>query len=112
MKIEIHRVSILEPSRPTPTQYTERCSTPDGVVHTGPGCIGTAARHMIGRGVSPRASMRVLRDGKVVLTGRIEAFARQAWGGQARDPHPRNWTPHPDDVLPPKLQAWWESQQG
>lgn len=111
MKIEIHRVAILEPSRPTADRYVERCSTPDGVIHTGPGCIGTAARHMIGRGVSPRASMRVLRNGKVVLSGKIEAFALLGWGGEKRDPLPRRWAPHPNDVLPPKLQAWWESKQ-
>lgn len=106
MKIIIERVNTL-PS----AGGTERCQTADGVVHTGPGCIYAAARHLIGRGVSPRASLRVIRDGKVVLTGRVETFAALNWGGAERDPMPRKWIPDPRYPLAPALQKWWESRQ-
>ena len=106
MKIIIEKVSALPMAN-----GTERCETSDGVIHSGPGCVYIAARHLIGRGVSPRASLRFVRDGKVVLTGRVEAFALQTWGGNLVDPSPRKWVPDPRYPIPPALQAWWESKQ-
>jgi hypothetical protein len=106
VKIVIEKVTAL----PT-VGGTEKCQTADGVVHTGPGCIYAAARHLIGRGVSPRAHLRFIRNGQVCLTGRVETFAARNWGGAERDPHDRKWVPDPRYPLPPLLQAWWESNQ-
>lgn len=111
MKIEIIRVEHLPPSKMDASTVVERCRTPDGVVHTGPGCVYKAARHLIGHGVAPKTRMRTIRDGKTCMNGTVEAFAKQTWGGATRDPFHRPWKPHPDEVLPPALAAWWEKQQ-
>jgi hypothetical protein len=108
MKITIVRVAILPPAVPSPSVRTERCETSDGELHTGPGGLYKAARHLISTGVSPKARMRVTRDGKVVLSGTVDAFARRTWGGDTRDPDSRPWVPYPGDVLPPALAAWWQ----
>lgn len=107
MKIEIVRVEHLPPSHQSISTVNERCRTPDGVVHVGPACVGKAARHLIAHGVAPKTRMRTTRDGKTVLSGTVEAFAKQTWGGATRDPLPRVWAPHPDEVMPPKLEAWY-----
>lgn len=111
MKIEIVRVEHLPPSRLTPGSVTERCKTPDGVVHTGPSCVHKAARHLIAHGVAPKTRMRTVRDGVTVLNGTVDAFARITWGGETRDPFHRVWAPRPEEVLPPLLQAWYEAKQ-
>lgn len=105
MKIVIERVTAM----PT-IAGKERCETSDGVVHTGPSAIYDAARHLISRGVSPRASLRFVRDGKVCLSGRVEAFASQTWGGNLVDPKSRKWVPDPRYPLAPALQAWWDAR--
>lgn len=108
MKIEVVRVEHLPPAHASIETVTERCRTPDGVVHTGPACIHKAARHLIAHGVAPKTRMRTIRDGKTILTGTVDAFALVTWGGATRDPFHRPWQPRPEEVLPPALATWYE----
>lgn len=106
----VRRVNILPDSvTSSGTVRNERCQTDDGVIHTGPGCTGAAARHLIAIGVPPSTQLEFLRDGKPVLLGTVHAFAIRAWGGVNRDPFYRPWAPHPDAEIPPKLAEWYAS---
>jgi hypothetical protein len=87
---------------------SEQCVTPDGVAHTGPGCCGAAARHLISKGTSPKARIRFKRDGQTVMSGTIDSFAQKMWAGADRDPAMRKWRPDPRFPLPPKLASWWK----
>lgn len=88
------------------TGGTERCTTSDGVVHSGASCVHKAARHLISQGHSPTKKLQVLRDDKVVLSGTIHAFAVVTWGGDSKDPLLVNWRPFSGDTPPPRLAAW------
>lgn len=111
MKITIVRVEHLPPAHQSISTVNERCQTPDGVVHVGPACVYKAARHLIAHGVAPKTRMRTIRNGMTCLTGTVDAFARQTWGGSTKDPFHRAWAPHPEETLPPALAAWWEGIQ-
>lgn len=115
MRVVINRVDMLPP-RPGNGAvdgvgvYVEQCQTPDGVIHSGPGCVYRAARHLIGKGVAPKTRMKVYRDGKAILIGTLHAFAIKTWSGRDRDPLEIKWKPHPNDQLPPALAAWYAAQ--
>ena len=108
MKIEIVRVEHLPSAHQSISTVMERCRTPDGVVHVGPACVSKAARHLIAHGVAPKTRMRTIRNGQTALSGTVESFAKQTWGGATRDPLPRVWVPYPDEVLPPALKTWYD----
>lgn len=114
MKIVIERVTALPAkigaAKGGGTTRVQRCQTADGVVHSGDNCIFAAARHLIARGVSPRAHLRFIRDDKVALTGRVEDFAALTGAGGELEPRIRKWSPHPDYPLAPALQAWWDAR--
>jgi hypothetical protein len=99
VKIQILRVQL---------SGSESCTTPDGVTHTGPGCCGAAARHLISHGTSPNVRLRFMRGDRVSLSGTVDAFARQSWAGSDKDPGMRKWRPDPRFPLPPKLASWWK----
>lgn len=103
--MKIKRASVIVTIMPT-VNATEHCQTEDGVDHSGPSGIYKAARHLISEGCDPKRRMDVLRDGKVVLSGTVHAFAHQTWGGAAKDPAPARWRPLPMENLPPRLAAW------
>jgi len=100
-KIRVYRLYIAG---------SENAAFKDGEIFSGPGCIYDAARHLIAEGAPPSANLRVLRGDSVVLTGTIEAFALQMWGGAGRDPYSRPWRPSPWTQMPPLLAKWWESR--
>lgn len=89
------------------------CITPDGVRHSGNGCIYDAARHMIAKGTDPKTPLRVYKDKQKILSGSLDAFARLAWKGGNADPFSRLWRPNPlAGPMPPALAAWFAAAHG
>jgi hypothetical protein len=77
-----------------------------GETWTGGNALGDLARSLIGREQDPATPMVLVRDGVVVLTGTVHAFARRAWQGAEADPDFGKWRPHPLGKYPAALLAW------
>ena len=86
----------------------ETVRTPDGETHRGNGALYVAARHLIATGTDPAAPMVVGWEGKApsFTPASVGYWAAQGYGGEAMEPRPGKWQPHPKAEMPDALLRW------